>query len=203
MTRGEPQYDAVIVGGGHNGLTAACYLAGAGLSVAVLERGGVVGGAAVTEELIPGFCVSTGSYVLSLMPRRILDELDLWSAGLQYLARDPRIFVPFPDGTSLTWWGDPDRLHAELANTGVHVTTVVPGLMRTGSFVNAEMKGKPAAEGAWFGLSSSLPLLSIDAEAAARRTVFHIEVQATPSSCKAPCAHDQPKAVWKCARVTV
>ena len=49
------------------------------------------------------------------MPRRILDELDLWSAGLQYLARDPRIFVPFPDGTSLTWWGDPDRLHAELA----------------------------------------------------------------------------------------
>ena len=49
------------------------------------------------------------------MPRRILDELDLWSAGLQYLARDPRIFVPFPDGTSLTWWGDPARLHAELA----------------------------------------------------------------------------------------
>ena len=115
MTGGGPQYDAVIVGGGHNGLTAACYLAGAGLSVAVLERGSVIGGAAVTEELIPGFCVSTGSYVLSLMPRRILDELDLWSAGLQYLARDPRIFVPFPDGTSLTWWGDPDRLHAELA----------------------------------------------------------------------------------------
>ena len=115
MTGGGPQYDAVIVGGGHNGLTAACYLAGAGLSVAVLERASVVGGAAVTEELIPGFRVSTGSYVLSLMPRRILDELDLWSAGLQYLARDPRIFVPFPDGTSLTWWGDPDRLHAELA----------------------------------------------------------------------------------------
>ncbi len=108
-------YDAVVIGGGHNGLVAACYLAGAGLSVAVLERAGVVGGAAVTEELIPGFRVSTGSYVLSLMPRRILDELDLWSAGVQYLARDPRIFVPFPDGTSLTWWGDSARLHAELA----------------------------------------------------------------------------------------
>ncbi len=109
------RYDAVIIGGGHNGLVAACYLAGAGLSVAVLERAPVVGGAAVTEELIPGFRVSTGSYVLSLMPRRILDDLDLWSAGLQYLARDPRIFVPFPDGTSLTWWSDPARLHAELA----------------------------------------------------------------------------------------
>ena len=104
-----------MIGGGHNGLTAACYLAGAGLSVAVLERHSVVGGAAVTEELIPGFRVSTGSYVLSLMPRRILDELDLWSAGLQYLDRDPRIFVPFPDGTSLTWWGDPARRDAELA----------------------------------------------------------------------------------------
>jgi phytoene dehydrogenase-like protein len=109
------RYDAVIIGGGHNGLVAACYLAGAGLSVAVLERAPVVGGAAVTEELIPGFRVSTGSYVLSLMPRRILDDLDLWSAGLQYLARDPRIFVPLPDGTSLTWWSDPARLHAELA----------------------------------------------------------------------------------------
>ena len=104
-----------MVGGGHNGLVAACYLAGAGLSVAVLERRSVVGGAAVTEELIPGFRVSTASYVLSLMPRRLLDELDLWSAGVQYLPREPRIFVPFPDGTSLTWWSDPARLHAELA----------------------------------------------------------------------------------------
>jgi phytoene dehydrogenase-like protein len=113
MNRGT--YDAVVIGGGHNGLTAACYLAGAGLSVAVLERYGTVGGAAITEELIKGYRVSTGSYVLSLMPRWILDDLDLWSAGLQYLDRDPRIFVPFPDGTSLTWWGDEARRDAELA----------------------------------------------------------------------------------------
>ena len=69
-------YDAVVIGGGHNGLVAACYLTGAGLSVAVLERASVVGGAAVTETLAPGFRLSTASYVLSLMPRRILDELD-------------------------------------------------------------------------------------------------------------------------------
>jgi len=63
MTGAGGRYDAVVIGGGHNGLVAACYLAGAGLSVAVLERARVVGGAAVTEELIPGFRVSTGSYV--------------------------------------------------------------------------------------------------------------------------------------------
>jgi len=115
MTGAARRYDAVVVGGGHNGLVAACYLAGSGLSVGVLERRSVVGGAAVTEELIPGFRVSTASYVLSLMPRRLLDELDLWSHGVQYLPREPRIFVPFPDGTWLTWWSDPARLHAELA----------------------------------------------------------------------------------------
>jgi phytoene dehydrogenase-like protein len=112
---GRRRYDAVIVGGGHNGLVAAAYLAGAGFSVCVLERAGILGGAAVTEELAPGFRLSTASYVLSLMPRRLLDELDLWSNGVRYLPREPRIFVPFPDGTSISWWSDPRRLHAELA----------------------------------------------------------------------------------------
>ena len=82
MTGAGGRYDAVIVGGGHNGLVAACYLARAGFSVCVLERYHEVGGAAFTEEINPGFRVSTGSYVLSLMPRQILDELDLWAAGL-------------------------------------------------------------------------------------------------------------------------
>jgi phytoene dehydrogenase-like protein len=108
-------FDAVIIGGGHNGLVAACYLAGAGLRTCVLERYHEVGGAAITEELIPGFKVSTGSYVLSLAPRQIFDELGAWAEGIELLPRDPRFFAPFPDGSSLTFWTDPERCKAEIA----------------------------------------------------------------------------------------
>jgi len=70
-------YDAVVVGGGHNGLVCAAYLAGAGLSVCVLERRAIVGGAAVTEEFHPGFRNSTASYTVSLLaPQVIADESD-------------------------------------------------------------------------------------------------------------------------------
>ena len=68
-------YDAVIIGGGHNGLVAACYLARAGFSVCVLERYHEVGGAAFTQEIHPGFLLSEGSYVSRLMPRKIIEEL--------------------------------------------------------------------------------------------------------------------------------
>ncbi|MDQ3043821.1 MAG: NAD(P)/FAD-dependent oxidoreductase [Chloroflexota bacterium] len=108
-------FDAVIVGAGHNGLVAACYLAGAGLNVCVVERYHEVGGAAITEELIPGFKVSTGSYVLSLAPRQIFDELGAWDEGIELIDRDPRFFAPFPDGRSLTFWTDPERCKAEIA----------------------------------------------------------------------------------------
>ncbi len=109
------EFDAVIIGGGHNGLVAACYLAGAGLRTCVLERYHEVGGAAITEELIPGFKVSTGSYVLSLAPRQVFDELGAWAEGIELLPRDPRFFAPFPDGSSLTFWTDPVRCKAEIA----------------------------------------------------------------------------------------
>src|SRR5262249_44973160 len=82
-------YDALIVGGGHNGLVAACYLAKAGFSVCVLERYHEVGGAAFTQEIHPGFHLSEGSYVLSLMPRQILDELGAWD-GIHLIKRNPR-----------------------------------------------------------------------------------------------------------------
>jgi len=113
--RGGDGYDAIVVGAGHNGLAAACYLAGAGLRTLVLERYHEVGGAAITEEMAPGFRVSTGSYVLSLAPRKIFDELGAWAEGIELLPRDPRFFAPFPDGRFLTFWADHERSKAEIA----------------------------------------------------------------------------------------
>jgi phytoene dehydrogenase-like protein len=103
------RYDAVIVGGGHNGLVAACYLAEADMSTLVLERYSKVGGAAVSEEYVPGYTFSTGSYVLSLMPRKIIEELRLLDAGVQFIERNPRFFAPFPDGSTLSYWNDHNR----------------------------------------------------------------------------------------------
>jgi hypothetical protein len=93
--------DAVVIGGGHNGLVCACYLAAAGLRVRVLERRGVVGGAAVTEEFHPGFRNSTASYTVSLLNPKVIAELHLREHGLKILERPLSNFLPLPDGRSL------------------------------------------------------------------------------------------------------
>jgi phytoene dehydrogenase-like protein len=107
-------FDVLVVGGGHNGLVASCYLAKAGFRVCILERYREVGGAAFTQEIHPGFLLSEGSYVLSLMPRTILQELGAWN-GIQLIERNPRFFMPFPDGQSLTAWEEEDRFLEEIA----------------------------------------------------------------------------------------
>src|ERR671928_1597264 len=90
------RYDAVIIGGGHNGLTAAAYLARAGKSVLVLERRPLVGGAAVTEEIFPGFRFSVFSYVVSLLRPEIIRDLELPKHGLDILPLDGT-FTPLHD----------------------------------------------------------------------------------------------------------
>ena len=112
--------DVIIVGGGHNGLACAAYLAKAGLDVLVLERRDVLGGAATTEEPWPGYRVSSASYVVSLMPPKIVRELALKRHGYEVSIITPDYFVPFPDGTSLTLWGDVSRDAESIARLSPH-----------------------------------------------------------------------------------
>jgi len=108
------RYDAVVVGGGHNGLVCAAYLARARMKTVVLERRHLVGGAAVTEEVWPGFGVSTASYVVSLLSARVVSELDLPRYGYHVYPLDPAYFAPFPDGSAFLLWDDPARAAEEI-----------------------------------------------------------------------------------------
>ena len=107
-------YDAIVIGAGHNGLTAAAYLARAGRRVLVVERRHVVGGAAVTEEVFPGFKFSVCSYVVSLLRPEIIRELELARHGLEILPLDGT-FTPMPDGNSLWRPNDHSRTFQEIS----------------------------------------------------------------------------------------
>src|SRR5438132_9913817 len=109
------KYDAVIVGAGHNGLVTACYLARAGWKVIVLERRYIVGGACVTEEVFPGYKVSTAAYVNSLFRKEIVHDLRLQDYGLAVLERNPSSFSPFPDGRYLLLGPDAALNRREIA----------------------------------------------------------------------------------------
>ena len=95
-------FDALIIGAGHNGLVCACYLAQAGLRVGVFERRSLVGGAAVTEEFAPGFRNSTASYTVSLLNPKVIRDLRLAEHGLRVLERPMQNFLPLPDGDSFS-----------------------------------------------------------------------------------------------------
>src|SRR6266481_2204699 len=96
MAERSKPYDALIVGGGHNGLVCACYLAAGGLRVCVLERRDVLGGAAVTEEFHPGFRNSTASYTVSLLNPKVIRDLRLAAHGLSIIPRPLSNFLPLP-----------------------------------------------------------------------------------------------------------
>jgi 2-polyprenyl-6-methoxyphenol hydroxylase-like FAD-dependent oxidoreductase len=109
------QSDALIIGGGHNGLVCAAYLAAGGLEVTVLERRGVVGGAAVTEEFHPGFRNSVAAYTVSLLNPKVISDLDLPKHGLRVVERLVSNFLPTEDGRYLKTGGA--HTHPEVANS--------------------------------------------------------------------------------------
>lgn len=108
------QYDAIIIGGGHNGLCCAAYLARAGRKVLVLERRHVLGGAAVSEEIYPGFTYTVCSYVVSLLRPWIIRDLELAKHGLDIMPLEAS-FTPYPDGRSLCRWPDAARTREEIS----------------------------------------------------------------------------------------
>ena len=120
------RYDAIIIGGGHNGLVTAAYLGRAGRKTIVLERREMVGGCAVTEEIWPGFRVSTASYLTSLLQERIIRDLDLPRFGYQVDAKDPAFFSPFPDGRCFFMWQDGRKTLEEIAKFSKHDAEVYP-----------------------------------------------------------------------------
>ena len=148
MARGGGQFDAIVVGGGHNGLVCAAYLAKAGRRVLVLERRHVLGGAAVSEELFEGFTYSVCSYVVSLLRPWIVRDLELADHGLRLIPLDCS-FLPLPDGDSLARWGDPERTREEIARFSPRDAEVYPEFGRALSLLSRFVKpliDQPAPE---------------------------------------------------------
>jgi phytoene dehydrogenase-like protein len=111
----QSRHDVIVIGGGHNGLVCAAYLARAGKKVCVVERRHVLGGCATTEELWPGYKVSTAAYVISLFLPQIIRELKLKEYGLTILPRNPSSFTPLPDGRSLLLGPDAELSRREIS----------------------------------------------------------------------------------------
>ena len=124
------KYDAIIVGGGHNGLTCAAYLAKAGRKVLVVEKRHVVGGVAVTEEIYPGFRYTVCSYVVSLLRPSIIRDLELARFGLRIVPLECS-FTPHLDGPGLCRWPDADRTRQEIARFSAKDAEIYPQFGKT------------------------------------------------------------------------
>jgi phytoene dehydrogenase-like protein len=140
-------YDAIIIGAGHNGLVTAACLAKKGWRVLVLERRPLVGGCCVTEELWPGFKVSTAAYVNSLLRPEIIRDLELKKHGFQMLPRNPSSFTPFPDGRSLLMGPDAALTHREISKFSKKDAEQLPRyeqmLLRAASFLEPMLMETP------------------------------------------------------------
>ena len=156
-------YDAIIVGGGHNGLVCAAYLAKAGKKVLVLEQRHILGGAAASDEIFPGFTFSVYSYVVSLFRPRIIRELELTRHGYEVIPLECT-FTPFPDGESLTRCGDPHATRREIARFSPRDAEAAPrfslAMTRMAQFVK-HIIDAPAVDPAAFKIAEIVKLNSL------------------------------------------
>ena len=139
--------DVIVIGGGHNGLVSACYLAKAGLRVRILERRTIVGGAAVTEEFHPGYRNSTASYTVGLLAPGIIRDLRLKSHGLRFIPRPVANFLPLSETDSLTIFNDDAHTVRELSRFSAADAQTLPGframVLEIGGVVRRQMDRAP------------------------------------------------------------
>ncbi len=159
--------DAIVLGGGHNGLVCACYLAQAGLRVRVLERRPIVGGAAVTEEFHPGFRNSTASYTVGLLAPEIVRDLRLKAHGLRFVPRPQANFLPLPDGESLSLFNDDRQTAQEFARFSAKDAEALAGframIREAGAVVRGQLFRTPPNVGGGLadGLRAGLAALDV------------------------------------------
>ncbi len=116
----DPEYDAIMVGAGHNGLGVASYLAAEGLKVLVLARLRRVGGAIATEEVFPGFHVPYCAYVCHMLHGKVIDDLELRKHGFDLYHMKWSYFLPFPDGSHIIGWRSTQELYREIRKLSEH-----------------------------------------------------------------------------------